>query len=406
MKKLSNIFKYAPKSIIITLAIVLAAIIIPASLFAWGPSRETFTTAVPARYVTFNSITDNPSQGDERDFMLVRDSADSNATYTNQVNLTANHQYVVYVYYHNNAAANLGLKAYDTYVRAEIPAIVDNGKTGVIANSYVRSSNATPTEVYDDISFNNNTGGDIALRYVPGSTTIHNLGATNGQTLSDNIVTTGAIIGYNSLDGIIPGCNQYAGYVTFKVQADQPNFTINKQVRKTGETAWQESEPVNFGDNLDYLITYQNTGSTQQNDVVIKDILPAGISYNNDSTYLANSLNPKIQVNNEIVNGGINIGNYAPNATAYIKFTAKVTATNDSLTNCGQNTLSNTVEAQTDNGTKSDNANVTIDKYCLTNPGQLPVTGPSDDIIVVIGIGSLAAAAGYYFTSRKTLLKK
>lgn len=408
MKKILNIFKYAPKYTIAILSIVAAAITIPAALLAWGPDRPTFTTAVPARYVTFNSITDNPSQGDERDFMLVRDSVDSNATYSNQANLAAGHQYVVYVYYHNNAAKNLGLKAVNTYVRAEIPAVVNNGSTGTIANSYVTSSNANPNEVHDDISFNNATGGDIALRYVPGSTTIHNLGAINGQTLSDSIVTSGAIIGYNALDGVIPGCNEYAGYVTFLVQADQPNFTITKQVRKTGETNWQNNEAVNPGDSLDYLVTYQNTGTTQQNDVVIKDILPAGINYAADTTYLANGLNPKgTLVNNEIVNGGINIGNYAPNATAYIKFSASVIG-NDSLANCGQNTLKNIAEAQTDNGSKSDTATVTATKQCLytpslNTPSELPVTGISESILSVIGIGSASAAISYYFISRRSI---
>jgi uncharacterized repeat protein (TIGR01451 family)/LPXTG-motif cell wall-anchored protein len=404
MKKILNILKYAPKRTIAILLIIAAVIAIPASLFAWGPDRPTFTTAVPARYVTFNSITDNPSQGDERDFMLVRDSVDSNTTYSNQANLVAGHQYTVYVYYHNNAAANLGLKSLNTYVRAEIPAIVNNGSNGVIANSYVTSSNARPNEVHDDISFNNATGGDIALRYVPGSATIHNFGATNGQALSDSIVTSGAIIGYNALDGVVPGCNQYAGYVTFNVQADQPNFTITKQVRKTGEKEWQNGETVNPDSNIDYLITYKNTGTTQQNDVVIKDTLPNGVSYTKDSTFLANSLNPSgVKVNDEIVNGGINIGNYAPNSTAYIKFSAKV-ASNINLLNCGQNDLNNYAEARTDNGSKSNSVKITVIKQCEVT--TLPVTGASEDILSILGIGTIATSAGYYFASRKILSRK
>lgn len=404
MKKIFNILKYAPKYTIAILSIVIAAITIPAALFAWGPDRPTFTTATPARYVTFNSIIDNPSQGDERDFMLVRDSADSNSTYSNQANLTAGHQYVVYMYYHNNAAANLNLKALNTYVRAEIPAIVSNGSNGVVANSYVTSSNAKPNEVHDDISFNNATGGDIALRYVPGSATIHNFGATNGQALSDSIVTSGAIIGYNALDGVVQGCNKYAGYVTFNVQADQPNFTITKQVRKTGEKEWQNGETVNPGSNIDYLITYKNTGTTQQDDVVIKDTLPNGVSYTKDSTYLASSLNPGgVKVNDEIINGGINIGNYAPNSTAYVKFSAKVTS-DVNLLNCGQNDLNNYAEARTDNGSKSNSVNIKVIKQCEV--ATLPVTGARENILSILGIGTIATSAGYYFASRKISSRK
>jgi len=75
---MSNIFtivRRAPKRASALIAIVAAVLIIPATLFAWGPSRQYFTTAQPADYVTFNSIIDNPSHGDERNFSQVRDAA-------------------------------------------------------------------------------------------------------------------------------------------------------------------------------------------------------------------------------------------------------------------------------------------------------------------------------------------
>lgn len=369
MSKLSTLVRKIPKRTSAALLMIAAAVIVPAALFAWGPSREYFTIEKPATYVTFNSITNNPSHGDERNFSQVREVNASNTTYADSINLEPGHEYVVYIYYHNNAASNYNASgigiAKGAYVKSQVPAVVTKGSTGTKAVSYVGASNAKPVEVWDDISFTNSSAGDIALRFVPGSATIHNFGKTNGQTLSDNIITTGATLGYDALDGVIPGCNEYAGYVTYRVKADQPNFTVSKQVRKAGTTDWKETESVNPGDSVDYLVTYKNTGTTDQNNVVIKDTLPAGVAYTSGTTYVANSANPNgVKVSDNIITAsGINIGNYKAGAAAYIKFTAKVTD-NDSLPTCGINTLHNVAKAETNNGTKSDGADITVTKNC------------------------------------------
>jgi uncharacterized repeat protein (TIGR01451 family) len=393
------------------LAMIAAAVIVPAALLAWGPSRPTYTVEVPADHVTFNSITNNPSQGDERNFVQVRDANAGNETYADSISLTAGHEYVVFVYFHNNAASNLHLNATGSYVKAQIPAVVSNGSTGTKAVGYVGANNASPLEVWDDISFSNTTGGDIALSYVSGSATIYSFGTVNGQTMSNNIVTTGAAIGYNALDGVVPGCNEYAGYVTFRVKADQPNFTITKQVHKTGVTGWKETEAVNPGDSVDYLITYKNTGTTTQNDVIISDTLPKGVSYTVGSTYVANSTNPNgLKVSDNITKGGINIGSYAAGAAAYVKFSATV-VTNDALPTCGSNTLINSAKAQTGNGSKEDTAVVTVTKTCTTppvtppvTPPELPTTGAGEDIVSFLGLGSIVTSLGYYIASRRTVL--
>ncbi len=360
-----SLIRRAPKRFSALALIIAAAIIVPAVTYAWGPNRATFTTAHPASYITFNSITDNPAIGDERNFMQVREASASNETYADSINLNAGKEYVVFMYYHNNAASNLNLVALNSYAKAEIPALVANGSTGTKANGYVGASNANPTQVWDDISFKNTTGGDIALRYIPGSATIHSKGAVDGKTLSDNIVTSGATLGYSALDGKIPGCNEFAGYVTFRIKADQANFTVSKQVRKTGSTTWSESVAAKAGDTVDYQIEYKNTGTTEQTDVIVKDALPKGVSYVAGSTYLKNASSPSAKnvSDNLVTNTGINIGSYTPGSNAYIKFTAKVTAEDKDL-QCGTNNLKNVATVYTKNGSKYDDATVTVDKEC------------------------------------------
>ncbi|OYW85418.1 hypothetical protein B7Z17_02345, partial [Candidatus Saccharibacteria bacterium 32-49-10] len=319
MNKFIAAIKRAPKRAA-TLAIIAAAVIVPAVSFAWGPaSRPTYTAASPAPHVTFNSITDNPAHGDERNFVQIKEASASSSTYTEEIALQPGKEYQVYVYYHNNAASNLNDAAHDykgialdTTVRAQMPATVKAGEkarfTGIIG-----ASNAQPTEVWDE-AYGTTTSG-VALRYVQGSAKLNNRGATNGSTLADSIVTTGVKIGHDELNGKVPGCNEYAGYVTFRFKVVQPNFEVTKLVSKSGENKFSESVTANPGDKVDYRIMYENTGSTVQNNVVVKDTLPANVSYVAGSSLMASaaSAGQYAKISDNITTAtGVNIGSYAP----------------------------------------------------------------------------------------------
>lgn len=446
MNKLIAAIKRSPKRNAL-LAVVFAAVMVPAALFAWGPDRPTFTMEHPASYVTFNSITNNPQQGDERNFVQIKEDGTPNSSYGENVNLQPGKDYDVFVFYHNNAASNLNDAAHNyagiahnTFMRVQMPATVNAGQQARVT-AFVGASNANPTQVWDEAY--GSASGNYALRYVPGSATIYNNGAINGQKLPDALYTTGTPLGYDKLDGNLPGCNQYAGYVIFKIHVDQPNFEIQKTVSKAGANQYAEQVSAQPGDEVEYKIQYKDTGTTQQNNVLIKDQLPAGVTYENGTTQIATSATNGqwTATNDGVTNGGINIGSYTSGGNAYLKFKAKI-ANNDQLVQCGLNTLVNTATADTANGSKSDTATVTVTKTCETpntvqvcnqatgqtitvdvkdqskykpvgdvacqpttptTPTELPHTGASDSIIALIGAGSLVAAIGYYITSRRAV---
>ena len=75
MKKLLAALKRAPRRAA-GLAVVLAAVAVPAGLLAWGPDRPAFTLENPADYVTFNSITNNAKHGNEFNFTQIRNATD------------------------------------------------------------------------------------------------------------------------------------------------------------------------------------------------------------------------------------------------------------------------------------------------------------------------------------------
>lgn len=427
MKKIFDAIRHNPMRTM-GAAMVIGAVLVPSALLAWGPDRPTYTMQQPADHVTFNSITDNPTHGDERNFVQIKESGAANSTYGENVALQPGKEYDVYVYFHNNAADNLNDAAHDykgmaknAFMRVQMPEVVKAGEKARVT-AFVGASNANPAQVWDE-AYMSASDSSFALRYVPNSATIYSNGAIDGQKLPDNLYTTGTSLGYNNLDGTVPGCNKYAGYVIFKVRADQPNFEIQKQVSKTGENKYAEQVSVNPKGEVEFKIQYRNTGSVQQDNVVIKDRLPQGLTYVDGSTQVATSkTNGKWQSvsDNGVIARGINIGSYAPNGNAFVKFKATV-ADNDKLAKCGVNTFVNTAVAETDNGSKSDTASVNVSKVCEEKPEQpvppaptkpvgpevpseLPTTGPSDGLMAVIGAGSLIASAGYYIASRRSLI--
>ena len=326
---------------------------------AWGPERQTYTIEKPADKVTFNSITNNPDIGDERNFVRAR--AVNGTQWSDDINVTQNGEYFIRMYVHNDAAENLNLVAENVTAQFNVPTYQAKK---IQIDGTLSSSNASPKAVYDQVIFSGDR--DFKLSYVAGSATYTNNVFTGGTSLSDNIINgNGATLGYDKLDGKIPGCLQYSGWVVFKVKAEvvpQGDFTINKTVRKSGDKTWSESVKVNPGDKVDYQIEFKNTGETQLKDVIIKDTLPTGISIVPGSVYLADS-DGTHNITDGIVGGGTNIGGYLPNGNAYLKFTAQV-AKNDSLPVCGTNTLKNIAKATTSIGNKEDGANVVVNKDC------------------------------------------
>ena len=367
MKQFLKALRYVPKRYGI-LAAVVAAVSVPAVLFAWGPSRTTFTVAKPAPYVTFNSITDNPVDGDERNFVRAVDASNvTSAGFKDDITVTEGKEYLVRMVVHNNAADNLNLKALNTRVKTAIPATAG---TTVQISGFVSADNAKPTEVWDDVTF---TGSkNFKLSYVPGSARIYNNGYAaggNGQPLPDDIATsTGTKIGYAKAgDGIIPGCFQYLSYVEFKVKPtfETPaNFDVKKTVRLSDSTdkTWKETADAKPGQKVDFQIEFNNTSQTTLPHVVIRDMLPTGLTYVPGTTWLHNA-NGTRQVSDGVTTDGLDVGGYAPQGNAFVKFTAQVAA-NDKLSVCGVNTLKNIASAETSGSKKEDTANVTVTKTC------------------------------------------
>lgn len=404
MKTKTNIIKNIVfDRIVVVMTILIGFVVFSAVAQAWGPNRTTFTQNSPASYITFNSITNNAAYGDERNFTVIKEASNtSSGGWKDTVTAQDGKEYLVRVLVHNNAAENLNLVATGTKIMVSVPNTTGNS---VQLDGFVTANNSNPKQVYDSAVLTSDKKFNVT--YVAGSAIYYNGIHTGGIKLPDSIVTSaGALVGYQNMDGNIPGCYKYMGVATFKVKVavPNPNFTVEKKVRLSGTTSWAKEINAKPGDKVDYQIQYINTGTTGQVDVIAVDKLPQGVSYTAGTTTVKNVTNPNgngTTVLDGIAGQGVNIGNYAPNSNAFVRFSA-VLPTNEKLEVCGLNKLVNTATIATQNGEKDDTAVVNVTKAGC-DVKALPTTGPIEVISGFIGVAAITIGVVYYFRSRRQL---
>ena len=288
--------------------------------------------------ITFNSISNDPTIGDEKNFVSARKYNDTDLSHPwrdNDITVEDGGEYVIRMYVHNNSPKGYNAIAKDVRSFFKVPG---TSAKSVRVVGYLDSSNATPTEYWDQVNFNSDTA--FHLEYVSGSAKITNNilkdGKATGQTrdtaLSDEIVTNskGVLIGSESLNGEIPGCYDFSAMVTIRVKAYfDRSYTVDTYVRLVDDAdkSWKKEVDAKEGDEVEFQIAYKNTGNTTQNDVAIDADLPANLRAIPGTTKLFNiKYNDKgfLFDGNSIIDKGVLIGSYTAGSNAFVRFTAEV----------------------------------------------------------------------------------
>lgn len=377
---------------------------------SWGPQdRATYTWAKPADHVVFNSITDNPYLGDERNFVRVRKAGTTEEV--DEIELEVGQEYEISVYYHNNASATLNESgkgiSRNTYLRAEFPSYLNAGEKGM-ATAFITASNASPQTVWDGTYLKAND--NVYLSYVPNSAVISNNGTTNGTVLSGEALLSeqGVTLGhYDTMWGMIPGCNEYGGYVNFRIKVDQPSFEIDKKVALNGSEDWQDSIVAAPGDTLKFRIHYKNTGTTEQTGVTVHDTFPAGLEYSTGSVWASSTRHPEgASAPESLFGDGLGLGAMIAGEEAWVTYTATVSDSTD-IFPCGTTEIYNNALVATNDGQNADNTKISVRRACSTptTPSALPTTGPGE-IIMAVGVVVVIIGGGYYFYRSQRMLKK
>lgn len=199
------------------------------SALAWGPERPTYTNDAPADHAVFNSITNNPVLGDERDFVRIvekKTGDEPKDAYTSDIELEAGKDYEVFIYYHNNASSTFNDKAHDyvgvsrkTRMVTTFPDELKAGQKSQVSG-IIRSENAEPKEVWDEAYIT--AKEDMTLHYISGSAKLQNDWGANGSVMPHAIFDKddGAFLGVNELNGLVLGCYEYSGFVTYTIRTE------------------------------------------------------------------------------------------------------------------------------------------------------------------------------------------
>lgn len=319
----------------------------------------------------------------EKNFVGARENTGVNAGPNNVWdgnNITAEDgkTYLVRLYAHNNnsnsVAENTTVRFQDANNVASTLETVklkdENGyETGetkqmqqVQINGFITSSNANPNEYWDYVNFNADV--PFHLEYIQNSALLENNGIGNGGFILDNeIIDSGTLIGYDALDGRIPGGYQYASYITIQVKVVYDyDFTIEKKVRLAGDKEWKDAIEAEIGDEVELQIKYVNNSDYEQKNVLAKDIIQSdNLVYVKGSAKIENVTYPDgTKIDDSLIGTGISIGNYKPGETACIVYRATIADKN--LTD-GANTIVNWTQTEVGSTIMQDYAAVVLYKY-------------------------------------------
>jgi len=386
-----------------------------------GSDRQTFTLESPAPYVTFNSMTNNHfypfANGDERNFVSL---AHAGGQPTDDLTVSDGDRAYVFAYVHNNAdETRADLVAENVTTRFNIDQNAQRNSSGqyistatgnISWNRHVSMPANAPTSIYDTANFVANM--PFSVNYVEGSARFIN-GPSGADGWEIGNPTAGDVtLGYESLDGRIPGCLAYVGWVRFAVniEFEEPDFEFDKTVRMlgsgTGIDSWHKQISAVTDDIVEFRLRYANNSSRVHNGVMVVDELPAGLEYIVGSTVIYNGHNQDGLVVNDtaeenITTAQLYIGSgYADGSPAYVIFQARVTDAS-LLEACGLNSLPNVGRVYTTDGELESVASVVVNRDCEDIPErpELPRTGGS--IAGILGFGSSLTAVMYYVLNRK-----
>lgn len=278
----------------------------------------------------FNSFINTPSYGDERAFVDARRSdqtvAGSYENILDNVN-KGSQEVVIRAYVHNNAnqdtnADGTGI-AKNTTVRFDLPEATGNV---LRARGYIDASNASLVE--DTVDFRGTQ--NFRVEYIPGSAIMYNNKAfKNGVKLSDSIVTTGALIGDDKLDGELPGCFEYEASVQIRVkiipqEPTDADIDFSKQVRIKGDKEWKEVVEAQPGDHVEWLMTTEIIGEGQMDNIVVRDQPAPNTTLVSGTVKRIDASRNQTLQDGPLFDGGYDLGSYAAGSGFYTMFESKV----------------------------------------------------------------------------------
>ena len=180
-------------------------------------STEEYNAGELDDIITFNRISDGII-GHEFNFVGAREYNEINggkfhAWHANEIIAEDGKTYIIRMWIHNMCCLEDNNTAKD--VRAWFSLPMDTG-TQLVVKGIFASSNATPSKYWDSVVFISDQ--DFYLEYIDGSAALNNNIYENLSLPNELVISEGALLGYDCLDGNIPGGYPYSCVVTIQVK--------------------------------------------------------------------------------------------------------------------------------------------------------------------------------------------
>lgn len=173
--------------------------------------------------IVFNVLPDGPI-GDEKNFVGAREvtgenEGANNVWTANEIDAKDGQKYFVRIFVDNCNPNGLDAVSENTRVAFNVP---EESGTVLVVNGYIYSDNASPSEYWDSVCFRSDTPFHLEYEYGSASLENNGIGSNGAVPLGDEIVTKahsehGVQIGYETLDGKIPGGSTYGAYISIQV---------------------------------------------------------------------------------------------------------------------------------------------------------------------------------------------
>lgn len=181
-----------------------AAPSVPIIKAGWGPERATYSVNGPYTTTpTLNSITDNPSYGDERVFFDVKSLSNTEAGgWCTSVRVSDGALVVLRVYVENSAGYNAAEPDASVARGVTLTVTTDPAESSLrVLRATLRADNTAPSAVFDEVEIVGT--GPFRIDPIAGSARVTSNVFPAGIVLSDEVWTTGALLGTANLDGNI-----------------------------------------------------------------------------------------------------------------------------------------------------------------------------------------------------------
>lgn len=177
----------------------------------WGPGRETYTKENPPAKPVLNSITDNPTAGDERNFVQVRNATRS-SKYAEDIQACSGDTVEVYVGVWNDAASQLGEDGTIRGLRMHALASDQIERTSI--GMVLSSTNAG--SVWDSATLSC-AGRPVSLEYLEGASRIFFSKDIGGRILEADPFRDPVPLGRDAPDGRFPATGVWGGYLVLQL---------------------------------------------------------------------------------------------------------------------------------------------------------------------------------------------